>query len=814
MRTKIKQWKVFFPVMLSMVVFFGVFVAGVAPAWAGPEDIIKGLGTKLFEFMSIIMGLIILFAQMTIGKLTTYILLPLLLFIANYNDFIVSAPVTLGWRVVRDISNSFFVVAMLLIAFSTILGIEQYSYKKMLLKLIQAAILVNFSKTIAGVFIDIGQVIMLTFINVLNQANLWTGHLLRSFGDLLKTPTSTKNLDQFDIATTMLFSNTFLFLAILAITVVIGVYIVVLTMRIVMLWILVVLSPLPYVLGLFPGGQSYASRWWSEFTKYIIVGPLLGFFLWLSVTVMSGGPGSLAIKTTQVTNPGLKKIAESRVTAGNTLTDISIDNLTNYVLGVGLLVGGLMMTSSLSVAGGGLAQTAANKIRTGRIAGDFFRANRRVLDAPFALTRGIGGGLANLGVITKSEGLQNLGASIESAGYSPQTVRQELASERKSAFEARRAAFANKINSKLGGKKLGKAERQDIIDAKKKDKDAGLNKAKDYLVNEFKGTLDKNTGKIADDKKTDAIARMEQLAEANGLRKFMHQDAFKQTGDVGSKLKDAEFNSDGTLKDTAANVQKVMTHMLGDGEEAAKMVARLGQFDGGKSQSFSGITEIDAEGKFKFSDKLEEHPEKYAKIRSSESPNKYARSLKEEDIIEGEKNEVSDYGMEHLKELSAEFKSREGNEQDQRKFLYEMSKAVRDAISKHVGATGNADVDSFVGQIRDMQGVPLESTATTIAATGSSTSGSTGGATRSPSAPLPKAGTSEDRLDTLNKALANLTKNVQDFDRVMKEEKAKMDRRGAGALPSNEFMNAKLSKANAEKKMRQIQREINEQPSS
>jgi hypothetical protein len=59
-----------------------------------------------------------------------------------------------------------------------------------------------------------------------------------------------------------------------------------LIMRIIMIWVYVVLSPLAYLLSAFPGGQKYASQWWGDFTKNLIVGPVLAFFIWLSFASM------------------------------------------------------------------------------------------------------------------------------------------------------------------------------------------------------------------------------------------------------------------------------------------------------------------------------------------------------------------------------------------------------------------------------------------------------------------------------------------------------------------------------------------------
>ena len=73
----------------------------------------------------------------------------------------------------------FFVVILLLIAFGTILGIEQYEWKKLLIKFVFAAILVNFSRVIAALIIDAAQVVMITFLN--GVAATAGGNLINAF---------------------------------------------------------------------------------------------------------------------------------------------------------------------------------------------------------------------------------------------------------------------------------------------------------------------------------------------------------------------------------------------------------------------------------------------------------------------------------------------------------------------------------------------------------------------------------------------------------------------------------------------------------
>src|SRR3989338_7049275 len=106
------------------------------------------------------------------------VLVGILIWIGQYNGFITSTPVVMGWNVIRDIANMFFVLVLLIISFGTILHVQQYQMKTLLPKVILMAVLVNFSKAIAGIFIDFAQVIMLTFVaaySTAGEGNLLSG---------------------------------------------------------------------------------------------------------------------------------------------------------------------------------------------------------------------------------------------------------------------------------------------------------------------------------------------------------------------------------------------------------------------------------------------------------------------------------------------------------------------------------------------------------------------------------------------------------------------------------------------------------------
>ena len=85
--------------------------------------------------------------------------------LAGYNGYMDAQIVNLGWVMVRDLANMFFVVALLVIAFGTILGLDQYEWKKSMVQLILMAIFINFSKLICGIIIDASYVFTMTFLN-------------------------------------------------------------------------------------------------------------------------------------------------------------------------------------------------------------------------------------------------------------------------------------------------------------------------------------------------------------------------------------------------------------------------------------------------------------------------------------------------------------------------------------------------------------------------------------------------------------------------------------------------------------------------
>ncbi|MDP2944686.1 MAG: hypothetical protein Q8N57_03955 [bacterium] len=345
-------------IILPLIAVIGIFLFGhsALAAWDWVISIVAGF-----------LGIFI----MMLGVILVIVIKGLIL-IASYQNFIGSPAVTLGWVIVRDICNMFFVIVLLIIAFGTILHLEEYSYKKWLPKLILMAVLINFSKTICGLMIDAAQIVMLTFVNAFKDvggANLTEILGLSDIVTLAKTEGTGATMWTVVGA----YGLGFIYLLIAIVTIV--TMMMMLVMRLVMIWLYVVLSPLAYLLSAFPGGQKYASQWWSEFTKNLIVGPVLAFFIWLSFaalqTYSQSNFDSEVTKTNESATAEISKLGN--IDANTTGTDALAASkastpgfLIQYVIAIGMLLGGLKISQEIGGAAGSMAGKGMAAIQKGQ----------------------------------------------------------------------------------------------------------------------------------------------------------------------------------------------------------------------------------------------------------------------------------------------------------------------------------------------------------------------------------------------------------------------------------------------------------------
>ena len=336
---------------IFLIVFLGVFGL-VSPARA---ELGQWLASGLLLPLAALLGKVLL------------AIIEILIGIVQYNDFVNNPAVQTGWTIVRDICNMFFILVLLVIAFGTIFKIETYRYNRLLGRLIMMAVLINFSKMIAGFFIDISQVVMLTFVNGFRDTA--AGNFTEAFAlrEMLGFTTGAAPQGWEALGIGLLA----IVMTLIAMVVMI-VMVVVFLMRIIMLWILVVLSPLAYLLYAFPGkAQQYSSQWWNSFGKYAATGPVLAFFIWLGLAVLTGfgEPGkNVSNEILKVTVPEGEQGTFVEADANEELMVVpsrvgSPTGILNFIISIAMFVGALMVAQQMGGVAGNFAGSAMGKLR-------------------------------------------------------------------------------------------------------------------------------------------------------------------------------------------------------------------------------------------------------------------------------------------------------------------------------------------------------------------------------------------------------------------------------------------------------------------
>lgn len=308
-----------------------------------------------------IIGYVISFFVSVLASLLT-VVINVLVEIAQYNGFITAPPVTLGWTIVRDLCNMFFVLILLIIAFATILHLPDYGIKQLLKRVVIFAILINFSKMICGLMIDFAQVVMLTFVNGFKDIGGGNMSTLLGLEDLLSM-SKDKIGEQVEATFWNVVGSYFLaWIYVIIMLVVMVALLGTLIFRIVMIWIYVILSPLAYLGAVAPATKNIWSTWWKQFSQNVITGPLLAFFIWLSLATL----GQFTNNETFLTENGFNvpDAANAPTPVGVTKVGTSA-HMMRLGVSLALLIGGLMVAKSFGQAAGGIAGGAMSKIQGG-----------------------------------------------------------------------------------------------------------------------------------------------------------------------------------------------------------------------------------------------------------------------------------------------------------------------------------------------------------------------------------------------------------------------------------------------------------------
>gem|GEM_PF-2522576 len=379
-------------------------------------------------------------------SLIIFILIEILLAFAKYNDFANATPVEMGWKIVRDICNMFFIVIILVSAFSTILQYHSdFHYTKVLPKLLLIAVLINFSRTLIQLLIDFSQVVMLTFVNAFYQAG--AGNFVQALGlaQYLQVAESTTG-GSGEVAATALNVLLSYMLAVILLIITVGVlvmFIGYIIARVVGLWIALIFSPIALFELAVPaklqkGMSAFTTKYWSRLSTMLAGGPIIAFFLWLTLATVQETAGSGAF------SQSLGLFGADKGNAGGFLSQIgNSQGIASFIIAIAMMLLGL---DAAMEASQGMGSTmgkfaAAVKSRTEgavRFAGRQF-AKPVTVPAGWAKAGGIAAGgfgagklLKGIGKMQQSDnkGARILGAIGGAALASPLVKMKKIDNER------------------------------------------------------------------------------------------------------------------------------------------------------------------------------------------------------------------------------------------------------------------------------------------------------------------------------------------------------------------------------------------------
>lgn len=334
---------------------------GMSVAWAQDMGAFSNIGGAIGSYVMLMAAMMVM-AAVLLELVICVLLTKLLIAVCSYQGFVTSDAVVTGWPLVRDLCNMFFIVVLLIIAFSTIIGYKEFDYKRYVPRLLLMAVLINFSKTLVGLLIDFSQVIMLTFVNGFKEAAF--GNFVKAFGldkvlsisDELTAGHGTEAMaDTLGLLISLLFATIML----MVVATILTMMLVYMTARIVTLWVLLIFSPLAFFIWALPPKlaktvQQFSSQWWSNLGSWLSGGPILAFFLWLTMAIVAAKPNPFA--SLMPVDPEMSAPMKLLSRAAET------GNVANFVVATALLFIGLKQALEISKQAGGLAGAAMQKV--------------------------------------------------------------------------------------------------------------------------------------------------------------------------------------------------------------------------------------------------------------------------------------------------------------------------------------------------------------------------------------------------------------------------------------------------------------------
>ncbi len=190
--------------------------------------------------------------------------------------------VTEGWGIVRNVANAVLVIGLVIIAINIILGREENKAKKTLINFIIVALLINFTPVLCGFIIDGANILTKSFVSGGIDGNM-SNMIVKNFSEGI-TASGSDALNVFMVSFVFLifaFISTFIYLL----------YALLFLGRSVILWLLVIFSPIAFATKVFPQSKYvkkifpsvlYWDDWLESFFQWCVIGIPAGMSIYLA----------------------------------------------------------------------------------------------------------------------------------------------------------------------------------------------------------------------------------------------------------------------------------------------------------------------------------------------------------------------------------------------------------------------------------------------------------------------------------------------------------------------------------------------------
>lgn len=211
-----------------------------------------------------------------------------------------------AWKTFRDIANVAFVIAVMVVVYSQLTGagISNYGIKKLLPKIVVAAILVNLSYFICQLAVDVSNILGYTLRDFFNGIG---GNIKLPAGSLPDGDVDKGVLDWVGIVGTVVVGAALVWLFLgalipimLAALVAMFMILFILLARKALIVLLIALAPLAFVAYLLPNTEQWYKKWQKTFVQLLMVFPIIAVVfgasgLASSIVASSGGDTMIKI---------------------------------------------------------------------------------------------------------------------------------------------------------------------------------------------------------------------------------------------------------------------------------------------------------------------------------------------------------------------------------------------------------------------------------------------------------------------------------------------------------------------------------------